>query len=188
MVSAATLAVAASSSVGGARARSARETANCISAATCYTPHQFQVAYGVQPLLQHGIDGRGETVVLPELAESQLSPPNVTDLRKDFAVFDRLFHLPAPHLRFTSTFAGPKAPWLAYGEEVLDAELVHTIAPRAALTILLVKETRWTAPTKRSRPRSPPCAWAPRKAASSLSAPQARSVESTALRTCSWKS
>ena len=43
---------------------------------------QLEVAYGVQPLLQRGIDGRGETVVLPELAESQLSPPRVTDLRR----------------------------------------------------------------------------------------------------------
>ena len=114
--------------------------ADC-SMTTCYTPQQFEVAYGVQPLLQRGIDGRGETVVLPELAESQLSPPQVTDLRQDFAAFDRLFHLPAPRLRFVSTFAGPKDPWLAYGEEVLDAEMVHTIAPRAALTILLVKGT-----------------------------------------------
>ena len=77
----------------------------------------------------------------PELAESQLSPPQVTDLRQDFAVFDRLFHLPAPRLRFVSTFAGPRHPWLAYGEEVLDAEIVHAIAPRAVLTILLVKGT-----------------------------------------------
>ncbi len=135
MLSASILAIAASSSVSSAR------TVNCVSAETCYTPHELQVAYGVQPLLRRGIDGRGETVVLPELAESQLSPPNVTDLRKDFAVFDRLFHLPAPRLRFASTFDGPKAPWLAYGEEVLDAELVHTIAPEAALTILLVKGT-----------------------------------------------
>ncbi|HEX6761256.1 MAG TPA: S53 family peptidase [Gaiellaceae bacterium] len=139
MVSFATLAMAAWWSVGGAQARSARGTADCISTATCYTPHELEVAYGVEPLLRQGIDGRGETVVLPELAESHLSPPEVTDLRKDFAVFDRLFHLPAPRLRFASTFAGPTAPWLAYGEEVLDAELVHTIAPRAALTILLVK-------------------------------------------------
>ena len=107
----------------------------------CYTPQQLEVAYGVRPLLQRGIDGRGETVVLPELAESQLSPPQVTNLRQDFAAFDHLFHLPAPHMRFVSTFAGPKDPWLAYGEEVLDAELVHSIAPRAALTILLVKGT-----------------------------------------------
>jgi subtilase family serine protease len=80
-------------------------------------------------------------VVLPELAESQLSPPLVTDLRQDFAAFDRVFHLPAPQLTVVSTFGGPKDPWLAYGEEVLDAEMVHTIAPRAALTIVLVKGT-----------------------------------------------
>jgi subtilase family serine protease len=116
-------------------------TADCNSVATCYTPQQLEVAYGVRRLLERGIDGRGETVVLPELAESQLSPPIVTDLRQDFAAFDRLFHLPAPRLRFVSPFAGPKDPWLAYGEEVLDAEMVHTIAPRAALTILLVKGT-----------------------------------------------
>jgi subtilase family serine protease len=35
----------------------------------CYTPQQLEVAYGFQPLLQRGIDGRGETVVLPELAQ-----------------------------------------------------------------------------------------------------------------------
>ena len=43
--------------------------------ATCYTPQQLEVAYGVQSLLQRGIDGSGETVVLPELAETQLDPP-----------------------------------------------------------------------------------------------------------------
>jgi subtilase family serine protease len=114
--------------------------AECNSLTTCYTPQQLEVAYGVRPLLERGIDGRGETVVLPELAESQLSP-EVSDLRQDFSAFDRLFHLPAPRLRFVSTFTGPTDPWLAYGEEVLDAEMVHTIAPRAALTIVLVKGT-----------------------------------------------
>ena len=74
--------------------------ADCDSVATCYTPQHLEVAYGVQPLLQRGTDGRGETVVLPELAESQLSPPLVSDLRGDFAAFDRLFHLPAPVLRW----------------------------------------------------------------------------------------
>jgi len=129
------------SSVRTSQAGPPSETAaECNSVTTCYTPQQLEVAYGVQPLLQRGIDGRGETVVLPELAESQLSP-EVSDLRQDFAAFDHLFHLPAPRLRVVSTFAGPKDPWLAYGEEVLDAEMVHTIAPRAALTIVLVKGT-----------------------------------------------
>ncbi len=115
--------------------------ADCISTATCYTPQQLEVAYGIQPLLQRGTDGGGETVVLPELAESQLSPPLVTDLRADFAAFDRLFHLPAPVLKVMSTFARPAHPWFAFGEEVLDAEVVHSIAPGAALTIILVKGT-----------------------------------------------
>jgi subtilase family serine protease len=114
-------------------------TADC--AATCYTPQQLEVAYGVQPLLRRGIDGRGETVVLPELAETQPNPPVVTDLRQDFAAYDRLYHLPAPRLKVVSTFPGPVHPWLAFGEEVLDAEVVHAIAPRAALTIVLVKGT-----------------------------------------------
>jgi len=117
----------------------ANPTGDCTSLQSCYTPDQLEVAYGVQPLLQRGIDGRGETVVLPELAESQLSPPRVTDLRQDFAAFDRLFHLPAPNLKVVSTFHNPSHPWFAFGEEVLDAEIVHAIAPRAALTILLVK-------------------------------------------------
>ncbi|HTW07042.1 MAG TPA: hypothetical protein VME46_06020, partial [Acidimicrobiales bacterium] len=102
--------------------------ADCISTATCYSPEQLEVAYGVKPLLERGFDGRGETVVLPELAESQLSPPLVTDLRADFAAFDNLFHLPAPVLRVVSTFPRPAHPWFAFGEEVLDAEVVHSIA------------------------------------------------------------
>ena len=120
---------------------SPRSTAECSSVATCYTPQQLEVAYGVQPLLRRGVDGRGETVVLPELAEPRLSPPLVTDLRQDFAAYDRLFHLPAPRLKVVSTFPGPAHPWLAFGEEVLDAEVVHAIAPRAALTVVLVRGT-----------------------------------------------
>jgi subtilase family serine protease len=141
MLATTTLAAAGLSSVRRPQARPSSGTADCNSLATCYTPRQLEVAYGVQPLLQRGTDGRGETVVLPELAESKLAPPQVTDLRQDFAAFDRLFHLPAPRLRVVTTFAGPRDPWLALGEEVLDAEMVHAIAPGAALTILLVKAT-----------------------------------------------
>ena len=141
LIAATTLAAASSTRVGAPSPWAMSATADCISVNSCYTPQQLEVAYGVEPLLQRGIDGSGQTVVLPELAESQLAPPLVTDVRQDFAAFDRLFHLPAPRLRFVSTFAGPKDPWLAYGEEVLDTEIVHTIAPRAALTIVLVRGT-----------------------------------------------
>src|ERR1022692_57426 len=117
------------------------KTGDCDSLTTCYTPHQIQVAYGIRPLLDRGIDGRGQTVVLPELAESQLSPPAVSDIRQDMARFDSLFGLPAARLRVVTSLAGSASPWLAYGEEVLDLEMVHVIAPDAALTVVLVKAT-----------------------------------------------
>ena len=116
-------------------------TGVCGSGETCYTPQQLQVAYGVKPLLDRGIDGRGETVVLPELAESRLNPPLVTDLRQDMAAFDGLFHLRAARMRVVSTLAGSGSPWLAFGEEVLDAEVVHALAPDANLVILLLPST-----------------------------------------------
>jgi subtilase family serine protease len=119
----------------------ASSTADCNSLTTCYTPQQVQVAYGVRPFLERGINGRGETVVLPELAESRLHPPLVTNMRQDMAAFDNLFHLPAARMRVVTTLAGARSPWLAFGEEVLDVEMVHALAPKATLVILLLPST-----------------------------------------------
>ena len=116
-------------------------TADCDSVTTCYTPHQLQVAYGIRPLLAHGINGTGETVVLPELAEPHLAPPAVSDLRQDLAQFDQLFGLPTARLRVVTRLAGAAAPWLANGEEVLDVEMAHVVAPDATLAVVLVKTT-----------------------------------------------
>jgi hypothetical protein len=50
--------------------------------ASCYAPHVFQVADGIQPLLNRGIDGRGETVTVLEPGPSSAAPvtlpPGVT--------------------------------------------------------------------------------------------------------------
>jgi subtilase family serine protease len=116
-------------------------TADCDSVTTCYTPHQLQVAYGIRPLLARGINGRGETVVLPELAEPHLAPPAVSDLRQDLARFDQRFGLPPARLRVVTRLAGAAVPWLANGEEVLDAEMAHVVAPDATLAVVLVKTT-----------------------------------------------
>jgi subtilase family serine protease len=128
----------------------AGSTADCDSVTTCYTPQQLQVAYGVRPLLDHGIDGRGQTVVFPELAETQLNPPLVSDLRQDMARFDRLFHLPAPRMRVVTNLAGASSPWLAHGEEVLDVEMVHALAPDATLVIVLVPAASLDTPAEAS--------------------------------------
>jgi subtilase family serine protease len=121
-------------------------TGDCDSVTTCYTPGQIRVAYGIEPLIKRGIDGRGETVVIPALAESQPDPPAVSDLRQDMAGFDQRFGLPAPRMRVVTRLAGPASPWLSYGEETLDAEMVHAVAPRAAITIVLVSPASLTTP------------------------------------------
>ena len=134
-------ATGAMAATGSTASPSGDSTADCDSVTTCYTPQQLQVAYGIKPLLDRGIDGRGETVVLPELAETHLNPPFVTDLRQDMAGFDHLFHLPAARMRVVTALAGASSPWLAFGEEVLDVELVHALAPDATLVILLLPST-----------------------------------------------
>jgi subtilase family serine protease len=121
-------------------------TGDCDSVTTCYTPGQIRVAYGIAPLTERGIDGRGETVVIPALAESQPDPPAVSDLRQDMAGFDKRFGLPAPRMRVVTSLAGPASPWLSYGEETLDAEMVHAIAPGAAITIVLLSPASLTTP------------------------------------------
>ena len=80
-------------------------------------------------------------MVLPELAEQKLSPgvgaAGVSDIRQDLAGFDKLFHLPAPRLQVTTALAPGASRWLASGEEVLDMEMIHAVAPAAAIRALL---------------------------------------------------
>jgi subtilase family serine protease len=132
-------------------------TADCLTASRCYAPRQFRVAYGIQPLLDRGIDGRGVTVVLPEEAETGPARPQpvtgllqaVTDIRQDMAGFDRRFGLPPARIQVITTLAGPSASlWLAGVEEVEDTELVHAVAPDATIRELLVDPAGVSTPAK----------------------------------------
>jgi subtilase family serine protease len=114
---------------------------DCDSVTTCYTPGQIQAAYGVRRLLDQGTDGQGQTVVLPELAEQQMSPPAISDIRQDLSAFDSRFRLPAARLKVDARLAGQVSPWLANEEEVQDAEIVHAIAPDATIQVVLLPPT-----------------------------------------------
>jgi subtilase family serine protease len=113
----------------------------CSSVTTCYTPRQFETTYGVTPLLKQGTDGRGETVALPELAVAPGTAPQISDIRQDLQLFDATFGLPAARIQVDAGLADSATPWLANQEEVQDAEIVHAIAPGAALRIVLLPST-----------------------------------------------
>jgi subtilase family serine protease len=123
---------------------------DCLGSLPCYTPRQFRVAYGIQPLLDRGIDGRGVTVALPEEAETgPAQTPAVTGIRQDVADFDRRFGLPPARIQVIMTLAGPSAsPWLASEEEVEDTELVHAVAPDATIREILVGPAGVSTPAK----------------------------------------
>lgn len=110
--------------------------------ASCYSPGQFRVAYGIQPLLDAGIDGRGETVtVLDPVPSPTASPPGATDIRQDLARFDTAFHLPAARIRVVTSLAGQASPWRATLEEAEDIEIVHAVAPAAIIRVVLMPAT-----------------------------------------------
>jgi subtilase family serine protease len=117
--------------------------ADCLaSQPPCYTPQQLRAAYGIQPLLDRGITGRGQTIVLlefPPLAVTGTQVPlAATDIRQDLARFDSLFGLPAAQLQVVNTLAHASSPWLASAEEVGDTEIVHAIAPGAGIREVLI--------------------------------------------------
>jgi len=112
---------------------------DCLVQARCYAPLPFRVAYGVEPLVDRGLDGRGQTVVLTE-TPALLSPAVTNDIRQDLARYDSEFHLPAAPLQVINSLARTALPWQAGAEEIEDVETVHAIAPGAAIRVLLVNE------------------------------------------------
>lgn len=111
----------------------------------CFSPQQFRVAYGIQPLLDRGIDGRGETVTV--LVPVPLANEGLTDIREDLESFDSMFRLPAARIVVVTRLAGSASPWQATDEEVGDTEFVHAVAPAATLRVVLFPSDWGASPT-----------------------------------------
>jgi len=94
------------------------------------TPTDILTFYNLQPLHQAGVDGTGQTIVLPEIDDL----PNLNDLNK----FATEFSLPAFDSLLTikrdPSWGAPEKP---QGETVLDLEIIHEVAPNAKLVIYL---------------------------------------------------
>jgi kumamolisin len=87
--------------------------------------------YNIKPLRDAGLDGTGQTIVLPEIDDL----PNLNDLNK----FATKFGLPPfdsvlTIKRDTTNWGNPDKP---QGETVLDLEIIHEIAPKAKLVVYL---------------------------------------------------
>ena len=113
-------------------------TADCEQAfgIACYGPGQIQQAYNLPVLFQHGVNGRGATIVI---VDSFGSPT----IQNDLSVFDRTFGLPAPPSFTVIQPAGRVPPYDPHnsgmagwaGETTLDVEYAHTIAPDAKIVL-----------------------------------------------------
>jgi kumamolisin len=86
--------------------------------------------YNIQALRDAGLDGTGQTIMLPEIDDL----PNVSDLDK----FATKFGLPPFESVLTikrdPSWGTPEKP---QGEAVLDLEIIHAVAPKAKLVVYL---------------------------------------------------
>jgi len=100
-----------------------------------YVPQQYQKAYGESSLLQHGINGRGVTVAI---TDAYAAPTIYQDAQK----YSRVHHQPTFRRgQFSQITPGANGydledecgPQGWYGEETLDVEAVHAMAPGARI-------------------------------------------------------
>jgi len=112
----------------------------------CYSPQEIRTAYGLDPLIDAGMVGAGETIVL---IESFGSPTIANDL----AVFDQGYGLPdPPSLKVIAPLGSvpfdptnsDQVSWAF--ETTLDVEWAHAIAPGASIVVLTspIAETEGT--------------------------------------------
>jgi subtilase family serine protease len=111
----------------------------------CYTPHQFETAYGVDTLLKQGFTGKGQTVI-------DIVSFGSPTLQADMDIFDRQFDLPQVQLQVIAPL-GSKAfdphnqSMIGWADETtLDVQIIHAIAPEANIVVLTspVNETEGT--------------------------------------------
>ena len=107
--------------------------------AACYGPAQIRAAYGIQPVLDRGITGKGRTIVLIDAFSSPT-------LQADLATFDGFFQLPAPpalnviYPDGPTPFNGHDPIQIGWALEIaVDVEWAHATAPGATIDLVLAR-------------------------------------------------
>jgi len=101
----------------------------------CFTPHAMRVAYGVEPLIQKGFTGKGQTVI-------DIVSFGSPTLQTDVDAFSKQFGLPQVHVQVIAPLNekesdpyGNKQGWI--GETTLDVEMIHAMAPDAGIVVMV---------------------------------------------------
>jgi subtilase family serine protease len=113
---------------------------------SCQTPQSLRIAYGIQPLIQEGFTGKGQTIV-------DIVSFGSPTLQQDMNVFDQQFNLPPITIQQigpldkTVPVSDPnndRSGWAS--ETTLDVEIMHALAPDAKIVVLTspVAETEGT--------------------------------------------
>jgi len=101
----------------------------------CYSPLQYRVAYNLNPLYQHGITGKGRTIVIVD----SFGPPTI---QSDLHVFDKQWGLPDTQVQVIKY--GKVPAWdptdpdqIGWSQEAtLDVQYAHAIAPAAHIILV----------------------------------------------------
>jgi len=94
------------------------------------TPSDVIAFYNLKPLRDAGLDGAGQTILLPEIDDL----PDFSDLDRFATKYGLPPFEPLLTVRRDPSWGSPEKP---QGETVLDLEIIHEIAPAAKLVIYL---------------------------------------------------
>ena len=106
----------------------------------CYTPQELLSAYDIQRVQDAGIQGKGQTIVI-------IDAFNDPTIAQDLQVFDQTFGLPDANLNvinpFGASFDGTDPVQVGWtGEEALDVESSHAVAPQATIDLVVAKSNQ----------------------------------------------
>ena len=105
------------------------------AAPRCYSPQQIRNAYGVNGLLNAGITGKGQTIVIVSASSSPT-------IQSDLHFYDQLYGLPDPVLNVIAPFGEPTFDPGIYVETALDVQTAHSLAPDATIDVVLTGDVR----------------------------------------------
>lgn len=94
------------------------------------TPADVLQYYNLKPLRDAGLDGTGQTILLPEIDDL----PNLNDLDKFAAEFGLPTFDSYVQVKRDPSWGTPEK---AQGETVLDLEIIHEVAPKAKMIVYL---------------------------------------------------